>query len=233
MIERRPFETLGRFATDWLDSRHHFSFGEYHDPARMGVGRLRVWNDDRIGPKSGFPPHPHRDMEIITYVRKGAITHEDSLGNRGRTEAGDVQVMSAGTGIRHAEYNLEDEPTELFQIWIEPAVRGVAPRWDARPFPRGDRAGDWVVLASGRAGDTDALRIHQDAALLGATLPAGATLPYAVAAGRKGYLVPATGRITVDGVAVAARDGVVLEGGRRYAVHAEAEAELVLVDIPD
>ena len=166
MIERRPFATLGRFQNDWLNARHHFSFASYYDPARMSVGKLRVWNDDQIQAGTGFDPHPHRDMEIITYVREGAITHEDSLGNRGRTEAGDVQVMSAGTGIRHAEYNVEDEPTELFQIWIEPARRGVAPRWDAKPFPKGDRAGRWVTLASGRPDGGDALTIHQDAAVL-------------------------------------------------------------------
>ena len=108
MIEVRPFAALGHANHGWLDATHHFSFAAYHDPARMGWGRIRVWNDDVIAPKSGFPPHPHRDMEIITFVRSGAITHQDSLGNRGRTGAGDVQVMSAGTGITHAEYNLED-----------------------------------------------------------------------------------------------------------------------------
>ncbi|WP_374448580.1 pirin family protein, partial [Stella sp.] len=183
MIERRPFASLGRFRNEWLNARHHFSFGEYYDPARMNVGALRVWNDDEIQPGTGFPPHPHRDMEIITYVRSGAITHEDSLGNRGRTEAGDVQVMSAGTGIRHAEYNVEEVPTTLFQIWIVPDRRGVQPRWDAKPFPKGDRAGRWVTLASGRTGDEDALRIYQDAAVLGATVLAGGTLDYAVEPG--------------------------------------------------
>ena len=116
MIEVRPFASLGAANHGWLDAHHHFSFANYYEPARMGWGAIRVWNDDTIAPQSGFPPHPHKDMEIITYVRKGAITHEDSMGNRGRTEAGDVQVMSAGTGVRHAEYNLEDEETTLFQI---------------------------------------------------------------------------------------------------------------------
>src|SRR5688572_16669146 len=111
MIEKRPFDSLGRFDSDWLAARHHFSFSGYRDPARMNWGAIRVCNDDTIQPKTGFPPHPHADMEIITYVREGAISHEDSLGNRGRTEAGDVQVMSAGSGITHAEFNLEDEAT--------------------------------------------------------------------------------------------------------------------------
>src|SRR5271155_2356031 len=110
MIERRPFASLGHANHGWLNARHHFSFASYYDPARMEQGALRVWNDDEIAPQSGFPAHPHADMEIITYVRKGAITHQDSLGNRGRTEAGDVQVMSAGSGIAHSEYNLEDQP---------------------------------------------------------------------------------------------------------------------------
>ncbi len=135
MIELRPFEGLGAANHGWLDAHHHFSFADYHDPQRHNWGALRVWNDDTIAPGTGFPPHPHRDMEIITYVREGAITHKDSLGNEGRTEAGDVQVMSAGTGIRHSEYNLEDVTTRIFQIWIVPTSKGGTPTWGARPFP--------------------------------------------------------------------------------------------------
>ena len=118
------------------NARHHFSFANYYDPTRMGWGRIRVWNDDQIAAKSGFPPHPHQDMEIVTYVRTGAITHKDSMGNKGRTAAGDVQVMSAGTGVKHAEYNLEDEQTTLFQIWIETDRPSAPPSWGAMPFPR-------------------------------------------------------------------------------------------------
>ena len=142
MIEKRSFESLGHADHGWLNARHHFSFANYYDPSRMGWGALRVWNDDEIGPSSGFPPHPHRDMEIITYVRQGAITHQDSMGNTGRTEAGDVQVMSAGTGVRHAEYNLEPVRTTLFQIWIEPKRAGGAPSWGAKPFPKGNYIDD-------------------------------------------------------------------------------------------
>ena len=163
MIDKRPFARLGGADHGWLKARHHFSFASYHDPDNMGWGPIRVWNDDEIAPNSGFPPHPHADMEIVTYVRTGAITHQDSLGNQGRTEAGDVQVMSAGSGIRHAEYNLEPETTTLFQIWIEPTDRGGKPSWGARPFPKDDRAGKFVTLASGLPGDDDALPIRTNA----------------------------------------------------------------------
>src|SRR4051812_14954137 len=138
MIELRPFSNLGSADHGWLKARHHFSFGSHYDPGNMGHGSLRVWNDDEIAPNTGFPAHPHANMEIITYVREGAITHQDSLGNKGRTEAGDVQVMSAGSGIRHSEYNLEPTKTKIFQIWIEPSIQGGAPTWGAKPFPKSD-----------------------------------------------------------------------------------------------
>lgn len=230
MIELRPFDGLGAANHGWLDAHHHFSFAEYHDPARTNWGRLRVWNDDTIAPKSGFPSHPHRDMEIVTYVRKGAITHEDSLGNKGRTEAGDVQVMSAGTGIVHSEYNLEDEETTLFQIWILPDRRGESPGWGARPFPKGDRAGRFVTLASGMAGDQDALPIRADARVLGATVRAGDTVTYETAKDRHAYLVPAKGRIRVGDIEAEARDGVAITGLDTITVTALEDAELVLVD---
>src|SRR3954468_10248578 len=175
MIDIRPFNSLGHANHGWLDARHHFSFANYHDPRRMGWGRIRVWNDDTIGAQSGFPPHPHRDMEIVTYVRTGAITHQDSMGNKGRTGAGDVQVMSAGTGVTHAEYNLEDETTTLFQIWIVTDEQDAAPAWGARPFPKDSREGEFQLLASGEPGD-DVLTIHADARVLGATLEAGKSI---------------------------------------------------------
>src|SRR6476659_7669677 len=159
MIDIRKFDSLGHADHGWLNARHHFSFANYHDPSRMGWGRIRVWNDDQIAAKSGFPPHPHRDMEIVTFVRSGAITHQDSLGNRGRTAAGDVQVMSAGTGITHAEYNLEDEATTLFKIWIRTAKPGASPSWGQREFPLGERAGRWEILASGTPEEDCALSI--------------------------------------------------------------------------
>jgi hypothetical protein len=230
MIDVRPFDTLGAANHGWLDAHHHFSFADYYDPKRMAWGNLRVWNDDAIAAKSGFPPHPHSDMEIITYVREGAITHQDSLGNRGRTEAGDVQVMSAGSGITHAEYNLEDETTRLFQIWILPTQRGGNPSWGARPFPKGDRSGRFVTLASGFAEDGDALPIRTDARVLGATLKAGETTEYPLGSDRHAYLVPATGRIEINGVTANARDGVAISDTETLTVTALEDAELVMVD---
>ncbi len=229
-IERRPFASLGHADHGWLNARHHFSFADYHDDDRMHWGAIRVWNDDEIGPRSGFPPHPHSDMEIITYVRTGAITHKDSLGNQGRTEAGDVQVMSAGTGIRHAEYNLEDETTTLFQIWVIPRARGGQPCWGAKPFPRDDRSGKLAVLASGYDDDKEALRIRADARLLGGTVKAGDSVTYDSAEGRHLYLVPATGRIEIDGQAFEARDGAAILGGAPITITAIEDAEIVLVD---
>lgn len=230
MIERRGFEELGGADHGWLKARHHFSFASYYEPKRMGWGPIRVWNDDEIAPNSGFPPHPHADMEIITYVRDGAITHQDSLGNTGRTEAGDVQVMSAGSGIRHAEYNLESDTTRIFQIWIEPAKTGGAPAWGAKPFPKGDRSGRFVTLASGYAEDTEALPIRTPARVLGATLKAGETTKYALAPAGHAYLVPAKGRIEVNGLTLETRDGAAITGETALTITALEDSELVLVD---
>jgi hypothetical protein len=229
MIDVRPFNSLGGANHGWLDAKHHFSFANYYDPNRMSWGRLRVWNDDTIAAKSGFPPHPHSDMEIITYVRTGAITHEDSMGNRGRTGAGDVQVMSAGTGVRHSEFNLENEPTTLFQIWIEADKRGATPSWGAKVFPKSDRTGQFSVLASGDTTD-DALTINADAKVLGATLNAGESLTYSLAEGRRAYLVPAVGEVEVNGVALNARDGAAIADEPTITITAKADAELVMVD---
>ena len=231
MIDVQPFDRLGRFRNSWLDARHHFSFGGYHDPRRMGFGRLRVWNDDEVAPGTGFDPHPHRDMEIVTYVRQGAITHRDNLGNEGRTEAGDVQVMHAGTGIVHAEYNLEDAPTRLFQIWIEPDQMGAPPGWGARRFPK--RGTGLALLASGRPEDegTGALPLYANAAVLAGTLGAGETVRHALLPGRAAYLVAARGALTVNGTSVATRDGAAISGEPELVIAATAEAELVLVDV--
>jgi len=229
MIDVRPFNTLGGANHGWLNARHHFSFANYYDPARMSWGRLRVWNDDEIAARSGFPPHPHADMEIITYVRTGAITHEDSMGNKGRTGAGDVQVMSAGTGVRHSEFNLENEMTTLFQIWIEADKRGATPSWGAKAFPKSDRSGKFSVLASGDPTD-DALTINADAKVLGATLKAGERLTYALAEGRRAYLVPAVGAVDVNGTALNARDGAAIKDEAEITITAKNDAELVMVD---
>ena len=228
MIDIRSFASLGHADHGWLDARHHFSFAGYHDPARMGWGRIRVWNDDRIAAKSGFPPHPHRDMEIVTYVRTGAITHQDSLGNQGRTAAGDVQVMSAGTGVTHAEFNLEDEETTLFQIWIETDRPGAAPGWGAKPFPKDARDGRFILLASG-SGEDGALAINADARILGASIAAGGAIELDASPERHLYLVPG-GRVRVNGVAAGPRDGIAITGEEKLRIEAEDDAELVLVD---
>jgi redox-sensitive bicupin YhaK (pirin superfamily) len=230
MIDRRPFNSLGGANHGWLNAKHHFSFANYHDQSRMGWGALRVWNDDTIAAQTGFPPHPHADMEIITYVREGAITHQDSLGNKGRTVAGDVQVMSAGTGITHAEYNLEAGDTQIFQIWIIPDQHGHAPSWGTKPFPIGDRSGRFVTLASGFKEDTDALPLRTDARVLGATLKAGDTAEYELDQQRYAYLVPAKGRVEVNGVTLDARDGAAIRNETKLTVTALEDTELVLVD---
>ena len=228
MIDIRPFASLGHADHGWLDARHHFSFANYHDASRMGWGAIRVWNDDRIAARSGFPPHPHRDMEIITYVRTGAISHQDSMGNKGRTGAGDVQVMSAGSGVVHAEYNLEDEETTLFQIWVETDRTGIKPDWGMMPFPKEARDGSFQVLASGDAED-GALTISADAKVLGATLAAGKSVSYDADPARHLYLVPSA-RIRINGVEANARDGVAITGEENITIEADADAELVLVD---
>ena len=230
MIDVRPFATLGNANHGWLNARHHFSFANYHDPARMGWGAIRVWNDDEIAARSGFPPHPHSDMEIITYVRSGAITHKDSMGNEGRTGAGDVQVMSAGTGVRHAEYNLEDEQTTLFQIWVLTDKPGAEPSWGAKPFPKHERDGAFVTLASGFAEDGEALKINAAARVMGATLKAGETAELALDPSRHAYLVAVNGAVEVNGVRAEPRDGIAITGEGRVEIRAVEDAEIVLVD---
>jgi redox-sensitive bicupin YhaK (pirin superfamily) len=228
MIEIRKFDSLGHADHGWLNARHHFSFADYHDPGRMSWGAIRVWNDDQIAAKSGFPPHPHRDMEIVTYVRTGAITHQDSLGNKGRTGAGDVQVMSAGSGVVHAEYNLEDEQTTLFQIWIETDKPGAEPAWGAMPFPKDARSGSFQLLASGDGAD-GTLTINADARVLGATVKAGDTIDITADPARHLYLVP-SGKVRVNGVEAGPRDGVAITGEDKVIIAAEDDSELVLVD---
>ena len=230
MIDIRPVSSLGKFDFGWLDTKHHFSFGDYRDPSRMGWGALRVWNDDEIAAGQGFPAHPHADMEIITYVREGAISHKDSLGNAGKTEAGDVQVMSAGTGIRHAEYNEEPTTAKIFQIWIIPNERGAPPSWGAKPFPKGDRSGKFVALASGFAEDADALPIRTDARVLGATLKAGESTTYPIGETRHAYLVPAKGEVEVNGMRLQPGDGAAVTAETALTVRALSDAEVVMVD---
>lgn len=236
MIHVVPFDKLGRMNIDWLNSRFHFNFSGVAAPMGFGFGPLRVWNDDEIAAQSGFPMHGHRDMEIITYVTKGAISHEDSLGNKGRTPAGDVQVMSAGTGIMHSEYNAEDEMTHLFQIWIEPRQAKLKPRWDQAQFPKGDRANRLVPLASGE--DTvlktspSTLLIHQDATLYGALIEKGASVTYDQKPDRMAYFVVANGSVTIDGETIATRAGAALAGDGRLEIKSADGAEILLFDLP-
>jgi redox-sensitive bicupin YhaK (pirin superfamily) len=225
MIERRPFNELAGEDRGWLNAKHHFSFADYHDATRMGWGFLRVWNDDEIAPNMGFPPHRHANMEIITYVRESAVAHKDSLGNEGRTEAGDVQVKSAG----HAEYHLEQQPPRIFQIWITPSHNGGSPAWGSQPFPKDDRSGRSVTLASGFDNDNEACRSALTHVVLGATLKISETIEYAIDERRHGYLVPASGAVEVNGVRINARDGAAIAVIKITAIQ---DSELVLVDAP-
>jgi redox-sensitive bicupin YhaK (pirin superfamily) len=230
MIEHRPFASLHAEEHGWLQARHHIFWNRRTGPDSWGA--LCAWNDDEIAPNSGFPSHAHANMEIITYVRDGLITHRDNLGNTGHIHAGDVQVMSAGTGIRHAEYNLERTPARLFQIWIVPDRAGGAPAWGTKSFPKNDRAGQFVPLASGFEQDVDALPIRSRARVLGATLRAAEKLDYAFEAGRMGYLVATGGSLEINGTRLDARDGAAIKEVELLDVQALQDVELVLVDVP-
>ena len=233
MITVYPFEKLGHVDHGWLNARHHFSFGDYWNPNRVHFGQLRVVNDDTIASHSGFGTHPHDNMEIITYVRQGAITHRDSMGNEGRTAAGDVQVMSAGTGVAHSEYNREDETTRLYQIWILPAETNVKPRWDARQFPKKPIVnGPLPMLASGRAEDAEkgALFIHQDAAIYGGRIEAGGAITQPLR--HNAYILASTGRLTVNGAALKQGDGAEATGEKTLDLRAEENSEILVIDVP-
>lgn len=232
MVEIRRSQERGHFDRGWLNTYHTFSFDEYYDPRFVHFRSLRVLNDDRVAPGAGFPMHGHRDMEIITYVRSGGVTHEDNLGNRGRTPAGSVQVMHAGTGIMHGEFNEDAVDTTIFQIWIFPAEQRVTPGWQMREFPSGSAAGKLVALASGRTGDNGALPLYQDAAMLCATLARGETATHGLGSGRHAYLVPARGAVTVNGVKVNAGDGCAIADETNLTIQALADSELVLIDCP-
>ena len=230
MLQLRSKETLDHGDLGWLKARHHFVVSANGNKANSALGPLVVWNDDEIAPDTGFGRHSHADMEIITYVRQGAVTHEDSTGNVGRTVAGDVQVMSAGTGISHSEHNRDNDPLKLFQIWLLPHQRGGTPRWDSRKFPKSDRAGRLVELASGDPRNAETLLIRADARVLGATLLAGTTLTHAPARFRHAYLAPAQGVILVNGHRVAVGDGIAAIDEPELTITAEEDAEFILVD---
>jgi quercetin 2,3-dioxygenase len=232
MIEIRPKTELGATTNDWLKALHHFRIGEYGNPMHQPIGSLVVWNDDEISPGSGFPQHGHADMEIITYVREGVIGHEDDLGNSGRIEAGDVQVMSAGRGIKHAEWNAYRGTTKVFQIWIKPRTTGREPTWGTKKFPKDGRAGRWIALASGYPEDSEALSLDNDARVLGATLLEGQSISYELG-DRRAYLVPAMGTVVLSGHIITAGDGCAVGYETTLDLKAVEDAELVLVDIGD
>lgn len=232
MIEVIPFESLGRYDNDWLHARYHFSFSGYRDPKRSGVGSLLVWNDDLVEPQRGFDFHSHRDMEIITYVRKGALSHRDSLGHSERIPAGTIQVMSAGSGITHSEYNNEAEPVTLFQIWIRPSVQGGEPGYTSLPLEKRPAGQGFVALASGRSGLAAPAALRQDASVFRAVLPAKGSATHALEAGRHAYMVATEGEFTVNGMKAKSRDGVQVSGPATLAIEAATPTELILVDVP-
>lgn len=228
MLKKIPFAELGEAQHGWLHARHHFSFANYYDPDRMGFGTLRVINDDIIQPSTGFGVHPHDNMEIITYVRRGAISHRDSNGNAGKTGAGDVQVMSAGTGIQHSEHNLEKEATNLFQIWITPNQRNVKPRWEAKEFPKEPVTSQLNLLVSG---DGDApLFIHQDARIYAGRMLADSELTQAIK--HQAYILVSEGKVEIDGVLLERGDGAEITERPEISILAKTDAEVLVLDVP-
>lgn len=233
MFTLYPYDTLGQADHGWLKARHHFSFARYWNPARTEFGTLRVINDDRVAAGKGFATHPHDNMEIITYVRQGAITHKDSMGNVGRTNAGDVQVMSAGTGVQHSEFNLESEDTTLYQIWIEPNEHNVAPRWKAKVFPKTPVTERLYVLVSGQPhhAGKDALFIHQDAAIYGGRLTAGTTIEQPIK--HQAYVLASLGEFTINGNRMQQGDGAEITKEKILTIKALSDCELLIIDVPE
>ena len=229
MLQLRTKETLDHGNRGWLKAHHHFIVSAHGNPAHAPLGALVVWNDDEIAPGTGFPRHTHADMEIVTYVRRGAVTHEDSTGNTGRTVAGDVQVMSAGSGISHSEFNRDAEALKLFQIWLLPRETGGTPRWANRKFPKADRAGRLIALASGDPADAEALPIRADARIMGATLLAGTSITHAPGRYRHAYLAPAQGLVFVNGQRLAVGDGIAAVDETELVITAVEDAEFILV----
>jgi quercetin 2,3-dioxygenase len=232
MLTLRKAADRGHFDHGWLDTHHTFSFGEYHDPAHMGFRTLRVINDDVVAPGQGFGMHPHRDMEIITWVLQGALEHKDSLGSSGVLKPGDVQVMSAGSGIRHSEFNHSStEPVHLIQTWIMPKEKGIAPRYAQRTMPAEGRRDRFQLLAS-PDGAGESLPINQDATVSVATLKPGAHAKHALNPSRHAWLHVARGELKVNGADARAGDGIAITGEPTLALHAgQPGAELLLFDL--
>jgi len=230
MLQLRTWESLSGANHGWLKAKHHFAVDGRDASIHGPLGCLVMWNDDEIAPGTGFTMHGHKDMEIITYVRTGAVAHKDSLGNVGRIDAGDVQVLSAGKGVRHEERNPTDQPLRLFQIWLQPRESGGTPRWDSRKFPKADRVARLVALASGDESDSEALPIRADARVLGATLLAGGTITHPITPGRHAYLVAAQGVVIVNGKRLAPGDGIAASGEPELTITAETDVEFILVE---
>jgi redox-sensitive bicupin YhaK (pirin superfamily) len=233
MLVTRSAAARGRTDIGWLDSRHTFSFGEYYDPAAMGFRVLRVINDDRVAAGGGFPTHAHRDMEIISYVLEGALSHQDSLGTGSVIRPGDVQRMSAGTGVRHSEFNAsKSEPVHFLQIWVIPERAGLPPGYEQKTFPVAERRGKLHLVAS-RDGRDGSVTIHQDAALYLAALNEGETARHAPAAGRSVWVHVARGEVTVGGERLTEGDGAAITGEASIELAGRgAGGEALLFDLP-
>jgi hypothetical protein len=231
MIRRRPASERGRSNLGWLDSRFTFSFAEYRDPEWMGFHALRVLNDDRIAAGGGFPTHPHRDMEILTVILDGELEHKDSMGTGSVIRAGDVQKMSAGTGVLHSEFNPSKEKgTHLLQIWIVPDTRGVKPNYDQRAFPEAERRRKLCLFASGRRED-GAIHLQQDASLHGCHLTAGERVEFTPRKGRAAWVHVASGNLTMNGADYGEGDGAGIDGESRLTFTTSGRAEFLLFDL--
>ncbi|WP_026339376.1 pirin family protein [Psychromonas ossibalaenae] len=236
MIKHIRFEELGTENYGWLQTRYHFSFAAYYNPQRMGFGKLRVINDDIVAAGHGFDPHPHKNMEIISYIRSGSVSHEDSEGNKGLTETGEVQVMSAGTGIMHSEYNLSEQPLTLYQIWIETDKPNVQPRWESKKFSTTPVTQKLPLLVSGFAQDKDsALFIHQQARIFGGCLKQGSVITQEIAA--QAYVLASKGQFIISDrdnkeVFLNQGDGAQVTETDLLTVLAVTDCELVIIDVP-
>lgn len=232
MLQIRRSNARGHAEHGWLESRHTFSFAGFHDPAHMGFGPLRVINEDRVQPGKGFGTHPHRDMEIISYVLEGSLEHEDSMGNGSVIRPGDVQHMSAGAGVTHSEFNgSKDEDVHFLQIWIQPAERGGAARYGQQHFPREQRLDQLRVVASGD-GRAGSIAIRQDAVMLAGVLSHGTTVEHIVAPGRRAWIHIANGSVSIQGHALSAGDAVGTDDASTLHLTASGEAEVLVFDLP-
>jgi len=231
MINVRRSGDRGHSKETWLISHHSFSFGEYHDPAHMGFRTLRVINDDRIAPEGGFGTHPHRDMEILTYVLDGSLEHQDTIGNSSKIRPGELQLMSAGKGIQHSEFNpSESESVHLLQIWIQPAKKSLSPSYQQKSFPERDRKNSFKLVASPE-GREESMVIHQDAEVYLASFDEGSDIAWPLKSGRGAWIQVTRGEITISGIRLQAGDGVSIEKEKELKIHADSNAEFLLFDL--